>query len=368
MNPAEQQQASEQPESLAKSLEQTWDDLEAQDTVEEEETEELEATEEEPVAEIEDPVEETEEQVASEEEQEVEASEEVEDDNWDEPAPERWPAEMKEAYSKLDKPARKLLLEGVFKPMQRTYTQTTQELAEMRQQMDPMLQTMQQHSDTLKGMGLDPAEAFRRQMAWAGHFARVGPEQGIRDMADAYGINKNGSGQEQAPDEYLTPVERAMKQKLDSLEQHLQQQQHMTHEQQQQAQQAEIGRRADALRQELQSFVSEEKDGKLAHPHVDKVGHAMAGLVRGGLVEKFDEYGQPIPVRQQIAQAYTIACNMDPSLRTTSPSRQEQMRLAKRANQTVTSKSEELANPMAGPLRDSISDIYDQLDKRSTRR
>jgi hypothetical protein len=167
----------------------------------------------------------------------------------------------------------------------------------------------------------------------------------------------------------MTPVERSLKEQVNRMEQHLgQTQQQWQDAQQQQVQQASYAK-AQSIKDELQSFVTESKDGKPAHPHVDKVGHAMAGLIRGGLVEKFDEYGSPLPLRSQIQQAYALACNMDASIRSVAPGRKsnaEQVERARRANQTVTSKSSGNADVPDRPLADDISDLWDKMDRRST--
>jgi hypothetical protein len=371
MDPAKQEQQApdEQPQDLSQILEDTYDELDREDdevtdvdeSAEEEEAEEVEeetAEAEEPgEAEIEEP---------GEEEGELSAGDDTPVE-WDEPAPERWPAEMKEAYSKLPPHARQMMIEQVFKPMQRQYTQTTQELSQMRATLDPMLQTMQQHGGEIQQMGLDAPEAFRRQMAWASHFARVGPEQGVKDMSDAYGIQQ-GQQQGQVSDEYMTPVERSLKDQMNRMEQHLgQNQQQQTSYEQQQTQQATQAR-AQSIASELQTFVAEVKDGKPAHPHVDKVGHAMAGLIRGGLVEKFDEYGSSVPLKAQINQAYSLACQMDPSIRSVSPGKRNagQVDRAKRANASVVSKAPGgRGDSPDRPIGDDISDIWDQLNRKA---
>lgn len=364
MDPAkEAASASEAPQTLAEELESMYDEMDAaEEEVEEVSDEEVEETaeaEEEDAGEEEAPEE-------GEEHPELKAAAEEVEEEYNEPPPERWPAEMKEAYMGLPAAAKKMVLEKVFKPMQRTYTQSTQELAQMRATLDPMLQAMQQHGDQISQMGGDPAEAFRRQMAWAAHFARVGPEQGIADMQSAYGLQ--AGGQESVPsDEYMTPVERAMKARLDQMEQHLGQQQQGISEYAQQQQQQALQARAQSIRNELQTFAGEMENGKPAHPYIEKVGHAMAGLIRGGLVEKFDEYGSPIPVRQQITQAYSLACQMDPSIKTVSPrSSQRQVEAAKRANSTVVGNtSRDAADVADRPISSDIEDLYDQLNRRA---
>ena len=372
MNPGDNQQASEAQPTLSEAIAETFDEMEAaaedEENLEDEQVEETGQAEEEAETEEEDDQGEPAAE-AGEDDPGEEPGEEVRDDldDWDEPAPERWPAEMKQAYEDLPKAARKVMLEQVFKPMQRTYTQGTQELSQMKAALTPMLQSMQEHGESLQKMGLDAPEAFRRQMAWAAHFAQVGPEKGIEDMRAAYGLNAQQQGQDTPQEEYMTPVERAMKARLDQLESHLGQAEQTVTQRFEQEQQQAIQARAQSIRTELQSFTSEMKDGKPAHPHVDKVGHAMAGLIRGGLVEKFDEYGSPVPVRQQINQAYSLACQMDPSIRSTSPRRsQEQVRKAAAANQTAvgntTSGPAEVADR---PIVDDISDLYDRLNRRT---
>ena len=54
------------------------------------------------------------------------------------------------------------MLDGIYKPMQRQYGQTTQELAEMRKGLEPMLESMNQYRGDFERMGVNPAEAFRR--------------------------------------------------------------------------------------------------------------------------------------------------------------------------------------------------------------
>jgi len=359
--PRKDEQAPEEERTLSDVLEDTYDELDVEEPVEDEvdeveETDEAEAEAEDETAEVEEPA-------AEAQEEEPEA---VVEEDYNEPPPERWPNEMKEAYANLTPNMKKALIETVFKPMQRQYTQTTQELAQQRSTLEPLLQTMNQYGDSIRGQGLEPAEAFRRQMAWADHFAKVGPEQGVKDMSAAFGL-QNAQGQQVSQDEYMTPVERAMKAELDTLKQHLGQTQQTITQSQQQAQQQAVNARAQSIKTELQSFVSEQDNGKPAHPHVDKVGHAMAGLIRGGIVEKFDMYGSPIPVREQIKQAYTLACNMNPSIRSAAPrAKPGQVEAAKRANATVTSKGARgPVDPADRPIANDISDLYDQLARKA---
>ena len=313
----------------------------------------------------EDADEESDEQDEGSEEVSEELKEEIQDaadSDYNEPAPERWPADMKEVYNSLPPPARKAMLEGIYKPMQASYTRSTQELAEMRKTLNPMLETVNQYRNEFQRMGVNPQEAFQRQIAWAAHFAKVGPEQGIKDMQAAYGLGQQAQGQQE--EEYLTPVERAMKAKLDALEQQVQQGGQYLQKQQAEQQQQLQQRRYAEVQGGLQDFINEQKDGKPAHPHIEKVAPAIAGLIRGGLVSQTNEYGQPIPVRDQLSRAYKLACDMDPSIRqATTADRSGQVRKAKAAGSVgVVAKSRSEPSDVSGrSLAEELEEAYDKM-------
>ena len=238
-----------------------------------------------------------------------------------EPAPERWPAEMKEIYAKLPPEGRQMMMEQVYKPMQAQYTRSTQELAEVRKMVDPMVESLNQYRNDFERMGVNPAEAFRTQMAWAAHFSRVGPQQGIADMQAAYGQTPAAAGQQE--EEYLTPVERAMKTEIGELKQQIGQTSQGQKDYLEQQAQKQQQHQYNQVGNGLQSFINEQKDGKPAHPHIERVAPAIAGLIRGGLINSQDQYGQPIPIRDQMSQAYTMAVGMDPSLGVASGSNEQ---------------------------------------------
>lgn len=350
--PVEEQQVEPvetQPElSLEEELSQAFDDM---------------ATEEEVAADPESVDEEVVEEVTAESEETEEVTEEIEEAAWDEPAPERWPDEIKDVYNKLPVDARKAMLEGIFKPMQRAYTQNTQELAQMRGKVEPMLQSLDQYKNDFERMGMNPVEAFQRQMAWAAHFSRVGPEQGIVDMRAAYGMNQSEPGQQE---QYLTPVERAMQAKLDQLEQQVHGQQHQRATDMQQQTQQALHSRAMEVQTGLQQFMNEQKDGKPAHPHLEKVAPAIAGLIRGGLVSQSDEYGQPVPVRDVVAQAYRMACDMDSSVRSPRLGGQVERAAAAQNAEVVTTQPSGVPDVQEMSLEQSIDNLYDQLDRKAS--
>lgn len=371
MNPAQQQQESEaRPERLGDTsmedvLSEEFDRMAAEDAGESEEV--TEESGEEVEAQSEATEEAAPEETASQEEQEGEGEQELsveEELAYDEPAPERWPAEMKEAYASLTPQMKQALMENVFKPMQRQYTQGTQELAETKKSIEPMLQTLHQYQNDFERMGMNPTQAFQQQVAWAAHFARVGPQQGIADMQAAYGLNKAEQGQQE--EQYLTPVERDMKAQLTALQEQVQQtsqgQKQYLEQQQQSHQQAW----ENEVRTGLHTFINETKDGKPSHPHVEKVAPAIAGLIRGGLVRKVDDMGNRVSIRDQMQQAYDMAVNLDPSIRT-AISGKKQVRNAQAAQEVdvvATTPGAEAPVTSDRPIAEDINDLFDKLNRR----
>jgi len=355
-SPAERQESEKTEKSMNEALADAFDEmLEGDDDVTDVEEEEIEETEETSEGE------ETEE-TEGEETQETQTTDEAE---YNEPAPERWPAEMREAYSNLPASAKKALMENVFKPMQRQYGETTTNLANMRKAIEPMVEAMNQHRADFERMGMNPVEAFRTQIAWAAHLSRVGPEQGLRDMRAAYGLDKP-KGQEN--EGYLTPQERALKAKVDELEKKFgtreQQEQHRLQAQAQESAQ----QRYNEVQQGLQSFITEQKDGKPAHPHVERVASQIAGIIRGGLVNRFDESGRPVPVREQLKSAYRMACDLDPSLRSAVQNTRQTAKAKASQSVNVVSKNtggKEFDDNIFD-LKSSVEDTYDKLSKRRT--
>ena len=300
-------------------------------------------------------------------EAQTDATDEIDEDpEYDEPAPERWTADMKEAYQKLPPDARKLMVENVFKPMQRQYTETTMNLSKMKEKVAPLLSIMEDYSGEFEKAGANPVDAIRRQAAWANHFLKVGVDQGVRDMQREFGVDSSADNG-QAKDEYLTPVERQLKSESSETRQMVNE---MRQERQQRAEQTQNNNqqeRYNQVKSNLNEFINEQKDGKPAHPHVEKVAPQIAGILKSGLVTQTDEYGQPVPFRAQMEQAYRMACDLNPATRPVrSTNRQRQVDRAKAAQDVsvVTTETSNGTKPAPVNLTQAIDDAYDQLAGR----
>jgi len=305
-------------------------------------------------------------------EEEDPGAEVEEDPEYNEAAPERWPQDMKDYYSKLDPQGKQIMLENIYKPMQRNYSEATQQLARQRESLKPIMDAMQQYSPDFDKAGVTPVEAIRQQMAWTAHIAKVGPQQGLLDMAKAYGVEDFGQqgGASNKDDKYLTPIERGMKTQIEELRKGLETRNQLDEQRGTDARKDVQTRHLQEAHSSLQQFVEATKDGSPLHPHVEKVAPRMTGLIRGGLVDKVDDYGQPIPYPQQLGQAYKMACDMDPSIRgvRVSSTRKQQVAKAKANNRSVVSKTPAgSVDVQEGPIMDTIEDIYDQLDRSVAR-
>lgn len=180
-------------------------------------------------------------------------------------------------------------------------------------------------------------------------------------MRAAWGLDRKEQGQE----EYLTPVERSLKARLDQTEQTLSQLQRTQQTAIEQEQQSAQMARVSEVRNELQSFINETKDGKPAHPYVERVAPAIAGIIRGGLVKQVDDYGQPVPIRAQMAQAYKMACDLDPSIRTAAPSPRQAKRVRSAQDvDVVTNHPAGTVNVPGMSIDEVLEAQYEKLSRR----
>ena len=369
MDPATKQQAPEAPEmSLSDAIAEQYDEMEA----------ELEAPADDEVEQDQQPEKaaerrdrDTEKTEDPEHSDDPEASASGEDDEtpYDEPAPERWPADLKAAYAEMPPEAKKTFMERVFKPMQSSYTRKTQELTELQKQLDPMMRTLQDHREIFEARGLSAEQAFRDQIAWAAHFARVGPQQGLADMQRAFNVNPAGGQQAESDlsDEWLTPTEKALKQEVLAMKEQLGQTASSIQEREQQAiRHQQMQEQMRGTQQDLAQFASETTpDGAVKHPYLSDVAQTMAGLLRGGLVAKTDDYGNPRPMQEQLSDAYQMAVRADATVQAKiqqTSSQARQAKLVTAASRDIPSKGVAgSVDVQAGPITDTISDIYDQL-------
>ena len=288
----------------------------------------------------------------------------AEESDYNEPAPERWPEEYRDYYNQLDPKGKEIFLSKMYKPMQGQYTKATQELAGMRKTVEPMLETLNKHKNTLERMGVNPQEAFNTQMAWIAHIAENGPAKGLADMQRAYGLN-SGDSQGQTVEEYLTPMERQLRSENHALKGKVDETSDRLDSWQEQQNRNAQNQHINGVKNDLTSFINEQKNGKPAHPHIEKVAPAIAGIIKGGLIKNTDQYGQAVPIRTQMSQAYEMACRLDPSISTANSSvRQVTSPKNATAADVVANNPSGQANVPKLTMEQEIDSQYDKLRTR----
>ena len=206
-------------------------------------------------------------------------------------APEHWSAEFKEGFESLPDEGRQMFLDR-YKDMERDYTRKTQEIADIRRRAASIEEVITPFRDEFSRAGMDDAGAVR-QLLGAHKFLRESPQQAIAWLAQNYGVDINGLGAtEQPEDDYTDPQVVQLRDQVSQLQGYLQNQQN----QQQQA-------RVVDTQQTIDTFANATTDdGAVAHPHFAAVRTTMGGLIQSG-------------VATDMNAAYEMAVYADPELR-----------------------------------------------------
>lgn len=273
-------------ESIQESLEQAFAEVEG--GAEEKTTEAVEeATEEaaeEVVEETENATDDTEEGSQEEVEEEPEASEDDIDPI------ERWDEEFKAAFETLDKKGKKLVMDS-YKNFQRDYTKKSMEIADTKREYESITQAMEPVSGMLEQAGLTHSDGIRA-LVNAQQQLMTNPAYAIDSLVQQYGGQQakeivaglaSKYGIQADPDDghadYEDPEIKALKQKLQSMEQMFQQTQISS----QQQQQAEVQNQIKLFQE------ATDDQGNPLHPHFESVKVKMGKLISAGEATDLDD-------------------------------------------------------------------------------
>lgn len=205
--------------------------------------------------------------------------------------PEHWPAEQKEALSKIkDAEARNLVLD-IDKRLQAAHTKRSQEHADKVKRADALEQIFSPHKATLQQQGLDEISAINALMQERTQFMtnmQQNPKETIRNLATQYGVDLTTIDDE---DDYKDPYVVQLEQKLKNVEGQFQQFTGSLQQQQAQQYQQQINQFAEA----------KNEDGSLKHQHFDVLRGRMAALMQNGYASTLED-------------AYSQAMRSDPEL------------------------------------------------------
>jgi hypothetical protein len=270
----------------------------------------------EPVVEAEEPGEDTDPEV-DEPEEEIPAAAEAEDQEGEEEpsaqteaspatpvlAPHTWPDDWKQAFNAVNPQMQGIMVEQ-HKLMNKAFSSRMMELGKRRRELEGVEKAISPHIQRLHRAGIGPETAVMRALGWDEHIQKD-PQQGIRDMAQAYGVNLGELSKPSAQERYMTPAERALQEENRNLAGRLENiEQSQARYAQAQQQSAWRQRQARAYRM-LQEFMNATDDkGNQLHPYIEHVAPTMTKLIDNGMAEDLeDAYNKATAMSPQIREA-----------------------------------------------------------------
>lgn len=194
-------------------------------------------------------------------------------------APHTWKPEWKENFNKITDPDMKKAILEQNQNMNRGFTERMTELATIKRDLMGVSQAVQPHTERLQRAGISPDVAIQRSLAWDAHIQQ-NPQQGILDMAKAYGVDL-GQVTQQGNQEYLTPAERRLQEQAQMANQSVQQVQQQMEQWQQHQQQQEFAARQANAHQVLDEFIhAKDETGNPKHPYVEHVAPLMTQIIQ----------------------------------------------------------------------------------------
>ena len=204
-------------------------------------------------------------------------------------APKNWTEDVKKVFNTLPAESQEFMIKR-DKEMTSDYTKKTQELAEQRKNIEALDKVLQPARQTINATGIGEAEYISRLLN-ADNALRTNPKMALRQLAQGYGIDLSSMNEESEswndPDPQYAQL--------------LQQNQHIMSELNQFKQQNMQSTVAQTEQTVEQFSAKTGADGKLTHPHFDKVRVKMGNLIDAGEAKGLDD-------------AYTKAVRLDDDL------------------------------------------------------
>ena len=204
-------------------------------------------------------------------------------------APKNWSDDVKKTFATLPQESQEFMIKR-DKEMTSDYTKKTQDLAEQRKNIEALDKVLQPARQTIHATGISEPEYISRLLN-ADNALRTNPKMALRQLAQGYGIDLSTMNEESEswndPDPQYAQL--------------LQQNQHIMSELNQFKQQNMQSTVAQTEQTVEQFSAKTGADGKLTHPHFDKVRVKMGNLIDAGEAKGLDD-------------AYTKAVRLDDDL------------------------------------------------------
>lgn len=242
-------------------------------------------------------------------------------------APQHWPSEKREMFSKLPPEAQTFILDR-HKEMESDYTRKTTELAEQRKPLEEFSRLFEPYKQQLELAGRTPAQVTQQLLA-AQSFLERNPIEGLKWLAQSYKVDLSALLPPKE-DEYTDPTVLALKQELNQLKSQLQQRE--------QAVQSQNAAEVQRVITEFQS--AKNADGTAKYPHFESLKPLMGPLVAQGktLEEAYELTSYTLPeVRERIASEAAKAAQAE-ALKKAEEDRKAKAKDAKTATQVIRSR------------------------------
>ena len=204
-------------------------------------------------------------------------------------APKNWSDDVKKVFDTLPQESQEFMIKR-DKEMTSDYTKKTQDLAEQRKNIEALDKVLQPARQAINATGIGEAEYISRLLN-ADNALRTNPKMALRQLAQGYGIDLSTMNEESEswndPDPQYAQLLQQNQQIMSELNQFKQQ---------------NIQSTVAQTEQTVEQFSAKTgADGKLMHPHFDKVRVKMGNLIDAGEAKGLDD-------------AYTKAVRLDDDL------------------------------------------------------
>ena len=204
-------------------------------------------------------------------------------------APKNWTEDVKKVFDTLPAESQEFMIKR-DKEMTSDYTKKTQELAEQRKNIEALDKVLQPARQAINATGIGEAEYISRLLN-ADNALRTNPKMALRQLAQGYGIDLSTMNEESEswndPDPQYAQLMQQNQQIMQELNNFKQQ---------------NIQSTVAQTEQTVEQFSNKTNaEGKLMHPHFDKVRVKMGNLIDAGEAKGLDE-------------AYTKAVRLDDDL------------------------------------------------------
>jgi len=192
-------------------------------------------------------------------------------------APKNWTADVKKVFDTLPAESQEFMIKR-DKEMTSDYTKKTQELAEQRKNIEALDKVLQPARQAINATGIGEAEYISRLLN-ADNALRTNPKMALRQLAQGYGIDLSTMNEESEswndPDPQYAQLMQQNQQIMQELNNFKQQ---------------NIQSTVAQTEQTVEQFSNKTNaEGKLMHPHFDKVRVKMGNLIDAGEAKGLDD-------------------------------------------------------------------------------